>query len=1204
MAPTWRSSIPFVSGGSSPAQQTLPTNAVAGDLLLLFVIVAGNVIPTVSAEWHLLASEIGHTSGNCYLYQKTCSSSEPDFYYITWTGGGIGSSFITAVGGTSFVEAYLVQQQTTDIANTSKTFPAVNNTSANTLLMCIMGSGNAVSTPDGAMTERLDTGSTSCHIYLMTQSVAATGSTGTRTATGSSVNFARTFTVSVRESGSAIPPSTSEVDITEVPVFAELEGLSAVEVTSAPTLVEIGAFGIYSTSVPVIVEIGAPGIQVTSAPVLIEIEFQSPLLEDVVPVSRASNAGTRALHTILPTEVTGYAFDPEYSWWTIIVPEATENLIINPSFEKASTFGYDYDVATGWQSVAVLETNLPYGATRGHNCLKLVGNTLGQGEFVYVGDVDNGNPLHVTPGVYTFSLDIYATNPDSSFELEIRHASGGAIQARRRYERVGSGWKRYAISYAEAGSSNLELVFRDTGVSGLNYDVYYLDGWQFEAKPYATTYCDGDMVGFYDTRPQQSYYWKGVHHQSTSIRRATTGSGGREVSFSREFGLYTTGIIGLGMADPSLVTQSLGNGKELFLGSTDVPRDFTIVCRIFADGWRLLSQKRNVLINLIKPNNTPQREPLLLRYQPTDDKGKPYGIPLEIICAYSSGLGGNITNLYQESLPLQFHASDPILKETIEDCEAMPNELRLTPMGLVYRDADMEYQNLGNDDSISGDFLNVSVISFGYDDRVIIGIDCGGVPPLEYDGVNRNANVLEIRKDNSTDWDEFAQDTFYLLGSFEEMASDRETGIATIVVGTFFYDSGGDHWNNIAMMIEFDGATNGKGLITIDNIPNGLNDTATCVENHAQGVFYVGGEFTDEHGVVGTAYTGIIKVVTDDGLGTAVALPVKGGLSNAAYTIKSDGSRYVYIGGDFAGVYDDSSQSPLIEANNIVIYDTLEDVWIQMGAAGSIGVNGSVADIEIAADGSVYIIGHFEDYGDNNIPLAGIGKWNGYSWEQPFDLTSIRSNTMVVQDLHMKIAPDGIIWIYSRSTIHGFENVPGIGDCFMFGWRSGIFYAPPYEVEGGNQAVSDLKFLPNGEMIIAFRELGTHLRVPNLLRLNYPGNADCYPTLVLSASYPQFIINHSVDAGIFFEKGTELNLEEVMRLDLSTVRANIFSNLRTDMSSSIQLGATNLKSFRLTPGENRISMFNRQHIPTAQSWVVWRNAFWSIDAAVENELFG
>lgn len=1345
MAPQLRSEFPVSGGGVSPRQATWTTPPATNDLILLEIATAADVVPVAPVDFWPISRVTITGAIATRVYWKLATASEPNTYTVTFPGGGDGNIGMCSIFPQTDPYVYIHDTDTATGSSSSvnKVFDAVEPTVANTLFLCFGAWTNADSTPHASMTERYDSPGTDCRIYLMTQNIAATGSTGTRTATGSAVTTRRMISIDVRESlgkpsmnpvfavfdddtgldvfGHSVssshqwqaqssnaegideaggvlfiapPPDTVRLTATGIATFirTRTNGISSASgsmgtrnnpftsvtddfVFSAPaygvlfiqpfnvewtlpssadwpvnnqslynsppgsgsasgfdifvnangtTLNTATATGTivlrvreielrdgtiiypdatYVTSFGTLVEIESESeLVVTSYGTLVEILFvEPPEPSPTMPTRFPSNTGTRALHRILPGEISGYAFDPELSWWTIVLPEKTENLIVNPSFEVYETVGYDWNTP-GWQSVDIVD-NAPVGATHDLRCLKLVGNSLGVGEFWYEGDAETGGITHVTPGPYTWSLDVYVYNPAAAFELEFRYAGGATIR-KKRFSNITSGWNRYYLTYVETGTGDIELVFRDVGISGLLKDIYYLDGWQLEKKLYNTTYCDGDKVGFYDVSPKQSYYWTGLPHRSISVRKANTASGGKEISLSDEFGLMTTAIIGLGMSPVEHITQQLASGKELYRGSKDLPRDFTITAKLFGENWTLLSQKRNQLISYLRPNNTAEREPLLLRYQPTDDKGVPYGEPLEIICAYSSGLQGNVTNLYQETLAMQFHSSLPFLAETIDSAILMLLELDLSSMGLAYRDADMEYQNIDEGTVGGADFGNVSQVAFAYDNMIVMAIEVtGDTNDLDYSGVApRQTNFLIARRDenNEYQWEDFGTGVI-TEGEFYALSADPAHGFF-VLGGDFLRTDTGVDWNHIVVGLLVDVTPVTEGIIGINNMPDGLNDVVWAIDYHGDGAFYVGGEFTDVFGAATDAYFHIFRLMTDIALGEAFAQDMLGGVGGIVYSVMSDKSRYVYIGGVFANAYNDVLHIDAVGANNIIIYDTLEDAWIPMGTVNYIGVNGSVNDIEMDEDGTLYIIGNFLSYASTTIPLSKIGRWNGYTWVQPFDFGILWELALDAKDVRFEIAPDGILWFYSRDTAAGFTGVPTIGDCHLFGWKDGIFYAPFYEVDAGSQAISDLRFLPTGEMLITFRELGDSLRVPYLNRLTYAGGADTYPTLVLTTAKPQFIINHTVSSSIYFRSDFALNNLERMRIDLSSIRANIFSNLRPNMANVVQSGATNLADFRLMPGENRISVFMREHTAGAEGAIVWRNQFWSMDATVANEL--
>lgn len=170
---------------------TKPTGVVAGDLLLLHIgiLQTGALVSAPSGFTLVRALEGagGADNTSIFVYAKTAGASEPADYTVTMTGTPSSTlgmiAWYSTVG--KLVEVHASASQT-NLATADVTFPSVTTTVANTALNCFATmSTNLSSTPDAAMTERWDIGS-SPRNYLMTQAIAGTGATGTRTAVSAS----------------------------------------------------------------------------------------------------------------------------------------------------------------------------------------------------------------------------------------------------------------------------------------------------------------------------------------------------------------------------------------------------------------------------------------------------------------------------------------------------------------------------------------------------------------------------------------------------------------------------------------------------------------------------------------------------------------------------------------------------------------------------------------------------------------------------------------------------------------------------------------------------------------------------------------------------------------------------------------------------------------------------------------------------------
>jgi hypothetical protein len=258
MALTLRTGTGAFPTSSGAAMLTIakPSGAASGDLLLLLIVTANDVVPTAPGGFVMVPGAQVTGTTRTTVFQKIATSDEPDNYWLNWpSGNGTALMCAIAASGGNVPVVHQVATASSDSASTDKTWASVTNTDTNTLLMCFGGFGSsAASTPDAAMTERVDTGNP--RVYLMTQAVASSGATGTRTATGSSVASQRCITISVSEAMTSNIVYPDEVYVTELPVHVELAG-EGIEVTSLPVFAELGAVGIYVTAMPVLVEFEA-----------------------------------------------------------------------------------------------------------------------------------------------------------------------------------------------------------------------------------------------------------------------------------------------------------------------------------------------------------------------------------------------------------------------------------------------------------------------------------------------------------------------------------------------------------------------------------------------------------------------------------------------------------------------------------------------------------------------------------------------------------------------------------------------------------------------------------------------------------------------------------------------------------------------------------------------------------------------------------
>jgi hypothetical protein len=189
------------SGSVTTITCNVPTSTVDGDMMLLSVCHSVNrTISSGLSAWSLVREQAG-TDG-IHIYKRT-ASSEPASYTVTFSAGTQSSIGIISWHSTT-AAAIVVDTDSTPQSNITSTnidWPSVNTTRANSIVhffgVCDFGSGNVA--PDAACDERWDVAGTGHHNYLMTDAVAGTGATGTRTATIGTGSASRTITVAIAE---------------------------------------------------------------------------------------------------------------------------------------------------------------------------------------------------------------------------------------------------------------------------------------------------------------------------------------------------------------------------------------------------------------------------------------------------------------------------------------------------------------------------------------------------------------------------------------------------------------------------------------------------------------------------------------------------------------------------------------------------------------------------------------------------------------------------------------------------------------------------------------------------------------------------------------------------------------------------------------------------------------------------------------------
>ena len=608
------------------------------------------------------------------------------------------------------------------------------------------------------------------------------------------------------------------------------------------------------------------------------------------------------------------------NWFSIVLPEATENLVLNPSVE-INTTGY-----TAVGAGAVIARTIAE-QRRGAYALQVT-PAAGVASGVYYGTITT-----VAGTAYTLAIDIKGV---AGHVYNLYFATAAGVQLGSSKEFVGTGyWQRVHVSYPEtAALARRFYIVQDAS----DAQPFYVDGWQVEAKSYPTTYCDGDLEGF--VIGEVAYYWTGTFHGSSSIRAATTRSGGKIVNLS-DFGFNLLGAVGLGLAPVQNFSLPSNLGGAFYQNTVEGVRQFSIVGDINQPKHYQVSGLKMGLEKALSYNLTPYRQPLLLHFQETDDCGVAVGDELYIKCIYETGIEGNTSNLNAENFPLQFSAFDNYsIYEDGDAAMGMDYVYDLVTGGIVRQSPDGTWDNLNGGAPPSGQGIRDIVVTINGDIYV-----CGEFTSVGGVAANRIASYIN--------------GTWAALGVGIDNIGERiiEGQDGRIYVGGQFANAGGAAASRVAIWNPTTAAWSALGA--------GVNGTVRDMTFVGNGDLIVVGDFATAGG---NPAVRIARWTPS----TSTWAAIGAGLDNTGRCIKRLlAGNVVYVGGSFANAGG-------VAAARICRLDTSTNTYTALG----VGTSGLVSTIEIDKNLYVHARGNFLTAG--GIAAIGYAVWNGSQWSVPY----------------------------------------------------------------------------------------------------------------------------------------------------------------------------------------------------------------------------
>jgi hypothetical protein len=429
-----------------------------------------------------------------------------------------------------------------------------------------------------------------------------------------------------------------------------------------------------------------------------------------------------ANHVIMPEIISGYELNQYQGegYWSLISPEATTNLIINPSFERD-----DY----GWLLPPIPNLELKFERSAdisifGAYSVRIVGKNVVPPDhsFIYMPLTEWQYNAPLTFSAYGITF-MEATN-GRALRVGIVLKVGGVIVADVTSQPLKGGgrWFRVHASIqipdtfrAEDPNKSIELRLYHGG--GKN-EVVYWDAIQAEYKAYPTTYADGDMLGL--TGDIKPYCWTGAPHRSSSIRSGATRSGGYPINFS-EHGFRMLEFQGVGLPPIDVQTQAYGMlPGAIYNQSNYQQREMVLSGQVCGDKFQTLRQQVYAVERLLSPNvatRLGQFKVLFAQSDCCDDT-------LEIMAAYNGGMEGDYTSLYQSEFTVRALSADPFFKTIGERGQLLEYSSIITMRNIIQRYGNGQWDNLDggvyNSGGVSGVsevrkvlWINNKIVAFG-----------------------------------------------------------------------------------------------------------------------------------------------------------------------------------------------------------------------------------------------------------------------------------------------------------------------------------------------------------------------------------------------------------------------------------------------------------------------------------------------------------
>jgi hypothetical protein len=715
--------------------------------------------------------------------------------------------------------------------------------------------------------------------------------------------------------------------------------------------------------------------------------------------------------------------------------------------------------------------------------------------------------------------------------------SGGNIDVLGTINITGGGtWHWYNMRYTETvGGGARGVILRKA--SGNNTGTYWVDGIQAEAGS-VTTYIDGDQMGG---------TWLGAQHASTSFRSGQYRGGGSVVALA-DLGLSVDQMLGVGVPpiEDSSQSYAITDGAE-FQRQRAASRHVTLTAKpIMGTSLADFHVTRRTIWDVFKPDLVTPQQPITLLY---------YGGQgtIGVQAYYDKGLElGNMDGPIAEDAAISFNAYDPYWYAPTQQGTTLAPRVSLGSTNfLAWRDPIGRWGTLGaNGTTVWAPFSGNAVVYAvnNINGTVIFGGFFGSVATKGVNGIGYyTGGALGSLAGGG-------------VGANQQITALAVSAAGTLYAGGNFIAAGGTATNYVAQWANAWGSLLGGTMTFTSNL--GVQALAI----NQTGTLLIGGSFT---GAAGSTSRNLIawfnnaygtlkgqQLGTVDGQVRALAI----GLDNQ-----------LYFGGDFGSVA--GTGMPHVAR------------WFGSFGSMSSGVDQVAQGLATMLDGRIAVTGNLLNAGGGSALRAAF--WNGVQFAR---LGGGITNGVPVTAF---VRNDNSLLISGYISQAG--SVPTPAGAVVWNGYTFLPFDIDLSIPGGGAGIYDFTQTPDGTVWAGGDFSGT-AQAASVATLINSGRAAVYPTLRLrnlstGTARAYQLVNPITNAGIYFD--LSLLPGEQALLTLQPGQRSFQSSFRGNILKSI-LPGSNLASFNLLPGQNKISFFSDND--SLEASLFWQPKGWGIDS--------